>query len=176
MLSDKPVTNPYRCNFCKEHLVATKLQRSDYLLVLLLIRPYECPHCFSSFNRPLAWIGRLWPFRGDGPSLRSKASSQPGVLPVRDGDINGPVTRNVVRFGRWFEQCERKIGRGFAAVARFSLKVICFIPDKLAGNTERQSYDKFLKSDRSRSRERSRERSRDKTDEERKPPHRDKQA
>jgi len=50
---------PYRCSFCRENLKKLPLRGLDWLRLLLLLRPYHCPHCFCCSIRPFAWIGRL---------------------------------------------------------------------------------------------------------------------
>ncbi len=135
--SNKSEEIPYHCNFCKERLVNAELNRIESLWLLVLFRQFQCPHCFSSCRRPLAWIGRLWPFD------LSVTESRPGVLPVRDGDINGPVTQNFLRFARW---CEQAIATAFTFVARSLWTVISYIPKNLPPGSNFRPSGKFLKS------------------------------
>lgn len=94
------------------------LQPSDYLRVFLLVRPYQCPHCFAPASRPFAWIGRL-PLVGHifQSSLFSRSLRSKGNLAHRDDRMISQTTHSFARFGRWVERWERRAGRVLKSVA-----------------------------------------------------------
>jgi len=138
---------PYRCSFCRERLSALPLEGADYLRAVFLIRPFQCPHCFNCVDRPFAWIGRL-PLVGRlvQGSLFARASTKSGKLPPREGDLAGPVTKAVAKFGRWVTKCEQRIGGAFTSVAKKIWAVIWFIPGLFFKKRKRRSSNRFLKS------------------------------
>ncbi len=142
----KKETIPYRCSFCRIHLVTADFRRIDYLWLFVLFRPYRCPHCFICVSRPLAWIGRLWPFQpADRSPAQSKGVSQRNRRPVHVGARKGPLIRIVLKFGRWIGRCERIVEQAIVAVARFLWAVVSFIPNQLSGRGAYKSSGKFLK-------------------------------
>lgn len=147
-MAPKTKTTPYRCDFCRERLNAVKIGGQDILRCCLLIRPYQCPHCFTTFFRPFAWIGRL-PLIGRLFQIagNAKPAAQPGVFPTRDGDIGGPVTRRVANFGRWVTRVEKSIARSLGKFLGGIWSVIWFFPGKLLGTKKKRgrSKSKFLK-------------------------------
>ncbi len=158
---------PYHCGFCRERLETAQLDRTDYVWLILLVRPFQCPHCFNIKRRPLSWIGRLWPFTSfDGG--RTSRVAKLGSMPVRVGDITGPVTRNLVGVARWVG----KIGRGLLPPASFLWMPLSQISNKLwqrmsrRPSSGRSGYD-----DR-----RSRRQSQGTSDADEQPQHRDRQV
>lgn len=140
--------SPYRCTFCRERLVPLPLEGADHLRLLFLVRPYQCPHCFTCVDRPFAWLARIpvvgWVAKR---SLFARASKQkPGVLPSRDGDLSGPATKSLALFGRWVNTCERRIGSFFRPVAGGIWKVVWFVPGLFRRKRKRRSSrNRFLK-------------------------------
>gem|GEM_PF-1813756 len=140
--------SPYRCSFCRERLTPIPMEGSDYLRAFMCVRPFQCPHCFTSVNRPFAWMTRIpllgWIAKGSVFSRASKPKS--GVLPTRDSDAISPATKAVARFGRWVTHCERQIGRFFKAVISRIWAIVWFIPSLLLGRGKRRSSNSdFLK-------------------------------
>lgn len=140
--------SPYRCSFCRERLTPLPMEGPDYLRALLFVRPFQCPHCFNCVDRPFAWITRIpvlgWIAKGSAFSRESKPKS--GVLPTRDGDTIGPLTKAVARFGRWVNHCERLVGRFVKAIFSRLWAIVWFIPGLLLGRKKRRSSKSgFLK-------------------------------
>lgn len=149
--------SPYGCTFCRERLVQQDLQGLDYVRLLLFLRPYQCPHCFQSFDRPFAWLTKL-PLIGRiaKGGLFARNRSKEGVLPQRDGDPSS-VSRRIAAFGRWVERCEKWIFRQLKRMFRAVWGVIWFLPGLFLGKRADGSRRKFVKSsNRSRSRSASR--------------------
>lgn len=148
-MSKGPGKSPYRCTFCRERLTPLPLEGAHYLRLIFLIRPFQCPHCFNCVDRPFGWIARI-PIVGAlarGSLFSSSTAQKSGSLPRRDGDIGGPVTKTIARFGRWVNECERRLGSCVAAIARGLWAIIWFVPGLFLGNRKRNSTDKrFLKS------------------------------
>lgn len=46
----------YGCRFCQINLKSVFIHYTDLPWLLLLMRPFQCPHCFAVFIRPFAWI------------------------------------------------------------------------------------------------------------------------
>lgn len=138
--------SPYRCTFCRERLVPLPLEGADRLRLVFLVRPFQCPHCFTCVDRPFTWLARIpvvgWVAKR---SLFARASKQkPGVMSTRDGDLSGPATKSLALFGRWVNSCERRIGNFFRGI----WKVIWFVPGLFLGKRKRRSSRKrnrFLK-------------------------------
>ncbi len=120
----------------------------DYLRAFMLVRPYQCPHCFECFHKPFGLIGRL-PLIGrlaQGTTF-VRASKQEGVLPQREGDI-GAVNRLFRGMGRSVNNAEKAIGKAAMAIFRPIWAVIWFLPSLLLGTRKkkkRRSSRKFLK-------------------------------
>jgi hypothetical protein len=147
-MSRDSAKSPYHCSFCRERLTPLPLEGSDYLRALVLVRPFQCPHCFACVDRPFAWIARIpligWIAKVSVFSRFSKPKS--GVLPTREGDSVGAVTKGFARFGRWVIHCERQVGRFFRAIARGIWALLWFIPGLFFGNRKgRSTKSKFLK-------------------------------
>ena len=54
--NDKYMTapSPYRCYNCTTiQLRATETEWFEYALLAVLCRPYQCPHCFRRYIRPI---------------------------------------------------------------------------------------------------------------------------
>ena len=137
---------PYCCDFCRNQLVPVEFGFSDYVRAIFLLRPFQCPHCFNCVVRPISLIGRL-PLIGLLFRGRSNgAASRSGVLPHRDGDVNGPVVRMVANFGRWVQRCEKTIARFFMAVFGALWAVVWFLPGLLFRKKRKRSRSRFLKS------------------------------
>lgn len=142
----RPSTIPYRCHFCRERLEALPLQPSDYVRVLMLVRPYQCPHCFAPASRPFAWIGRM-PFLGRifqssvfASSLRSK-----GNLAHRDDRMISQTTHSVARFGRWVERWERRCGKVLKTVFGAVAAVLWKWPLRMLGIRTRRRRTQKMK-------------------------------
>ena len=149
LMPDKPGRIPYRCSFCRQRLVPVPLDGPDCLRLVLLVRRFQCPHCFACVFRPFSWIGRLpFPGRMVRRSLDSRSASKSGKLPRPDKHIVGPATRIVARFGRWVQRCESRIGQVFIAIGRAIWTAIRFVPGLLFRNRRRRSTRRFLKSGR----------------------------
>ncbi|MEZ6127470.1 MAG: hypothetical protein R3C59_02150 [Planctomycetaceae bacterium] len=138
-MADRKRKIPYHCSFCRERLVVVPLELSDYLHVPMLVRPYQCPHCFAPTRRPFAWIGRL-PFVGRlfQSQLLSQASKRSGMLSQRDDRIVSPAARSIAKVGRWVERCEKRIGRLVSPVARAVWAVLWYVPGRLFPKRKRR--------------------------------------
>ncbi|MEQ9409605.1 MAG: hypothetical protein RIK87_17855 [Fuerstiella sp.] len=146
-MSGKKHRIPYRCSFCRERLTKVDLEGADYFRLLLLLRPYQCPHCFQTAHRPFAWIGRL-PLLGrlaQGTAIQL-AKHRPGVLPQRDGDIS-PISRRIAMFGHWVRKWEDRLLTGLAATFRTLWAVLWFLPGLMLRSRKgrRRSRGRFLK-------------------------------
>ena len=51
----------HHCNFCKDRLIPDVCRWYERPLLVVLVRPYYCPHCFEGFYRPVLsmreWLG-----------------------------------------------------------------------------------------------------------------------
>ena len=82
----------YRCNFCKDALAPTPPDRWQWLVLLMLIRPYSCPHCRESYLRPVLSLRNLFgrPTRTDRKSTSVKGwKARPGLIKAKQPPESG---------------------------------------------------------------------------------------
>jgi hypothetical protein len=82
----------YRCNFCKDALAPTPPDRWQWLVLLMLIRPYSCPHCRESYLRPVLSLRNLFgrPTRTDRRSTSVKGwKARPGLIKAKQPPESG---------------------------------------------------------------------------------------
>lgn len=51
-MSQQKSESPFGCCFCREPLEPVPFSITDFLWVLILMKPYRCPHCFQCYYRP----------------------------------------------------------------------------------------------------------------------------
>ena len=138
-------SSPYRCGFCKNRLSVLPFSAADWLGALTFTRPFQCPHCFSIYRRPFAWIGRIPGVAWMTSRIAGDPAKPAGMLNPSDVDMAGPVTKGIARLGRWVQNGEKAIARVFSRILNGIWAAVMFIPGLLLGR-------KFKKKRRSRSR------------------------
>lgn len=136
----------YRCGFCRKRLSTLPMSWIDCLFAFTLTRLFQCGHCFTVYRRPFRWLGSVPGVARASELFAGDPAKPAGMLKPGDGQVAGPTTQRIAKFGRWVQKVEKSIGRAFGAV--FSL--IWFIPSRLLGiqsskKRKGRSRGKFLK-------------------------------
>lgn len=153
LMPKKQRHSAYQCPFCRERLVQQPMMPSDWLTAVFLIRRFQCPHCFSFFKRPFAWLGYLpgvaW--------LSGKLSFGRGGQHARRGrdrDRQGGLTRAFAKTGQNVGKMERGIGRFFGGLLGILWKPFHWLTSLLFGSDEHQVQGGVWKGTRNRRRRR----------------------
>jgi hypothetical protein len=117
----------WECRFCSEKLKQQPLAGWSRLLWIVPVRPFRCPHCFNTFQKPAAFVAAI-------PFVGRLFCEKRGVAASVSGIFSGRVRRKrssqrnyvnagwFVRFARWTVSAETKtvdlFGRVFRTVIR----------------------------------------------------------
>lgn len=150
----------WECRFCSEELQPQPLIGWQRLMWIVPVRNFRCPHCFNTYQKPVALI-RAIPFVG------RLFCEKRGVAAIVSGMISGVTRRGrsrhrnyvnagwFVRFARWTGSVESKTIDFAGRILRtLSLKMLW--PFLWFSKTLPRSNDKSPSSYRSRSKRRSR--------------------
>lgn len=143
----RPGKIPYFCHFCRERLRATPLEWRDLPMLFLMMRPFQCPHCFQVVLHPFSLIGRL-PLIGrlsGNHSLIERAKNPSGVLPPKEGNIHTPVNRGLAHLGRTVTAWERKLWRVVTAPVRLLWAIVTRVTRRRRSRGSSRSAGRFLK-------------------------------
>jgi hypothetical protein len=113
-VSRKP-PSPYKCSFCSNRLEPLKYRGWRVILLVLPIRDFRCPQCFTVFLKPVASIGRFLPSvaipKMDSVSKRGRRANR------TDADTSDTFLKRcfklLSRFGKRVTVIEEFLGNGF---------------------------------------------------------------
>lgn len=142
--------SPYRCGFCRNRLSALPFAGLDWVWMLTFTRPYQCPHCFSIYKRPFAWIGRIPGVVWLTSLIAGDPAKPAGMLNPSDAPMAGPAARGIAKMGKWVQNVEKAIARICMPVLNLVWAIVWLIPGLLLGGKSRKkkksrSRGKFLK-------------------------------
>ncbi len=150
----------WECRFCSEKLQPQPQIGWQRLLWIVPVRKFRCPHCFNTYQKPVALIAAI-------PLVGRLFCEKRGVAANVSGMISGAARRGrssqrnyvnagwFVRFARWTGSVESKTADFVGRILRtLSLKILW--PLHWFSKTFLRSNDKSPSSNRSRSKRRSR--------------------
>ena len=113
----------WECRFCFEQLKRSPLVGWQRLLWFVPVRPYRCPHCFNTFQKPVGVLTYI-PFvkqifcekRGAAASLRGTIANAAGRKTSSRRNYVNPNW--IVRFARWTGKIETRASDNFKRIVR----------------------------------------------------------
>lgn len=113
----------WECRFCFEQLKRSPSIGWQRLLWFVPLRPYRCPHCFNTFQKPVGFLSNI-PFvkrifcekRGLSAGIRGMIA---GLAGRKTGSRRNYVNPSwFVRFARWTGKIETKAFDTFKVTVR----------------------------------------------------------
>ncbi len=113
----------WECRFCFEQLKRSPSTGWQRLLWFIPVRPFRCPHCFNTFQKPIGLLASV-PFvkqvfcekRGVAAELRGAIANQAGRK--KSSRRNYVNSGWFVRFARWSGKIETRVSDGFKGFVR----------------------------------------------------------
>lgn len=148
----------YQCPFCRERLVQQPMVPSDWLGAVFLMRRFQCPHCFSFFQRPFAWLGYLPGVAWLASKMSSRNGEERGAWKSRERDRPGAMTRMFASTGKRVGRWERGLNTATKRVFKVIWAPFGWLTTLLFGNSGQQLEGGLWKAPSSRTRRRRRSR------------------
>ncbi|MCR9202483.1 MAG: hypothetical protein NXI04_27905 [Planctomycetaceae bacterium] len=152
----KQRNSAYRCPFCREKLVQQPMSPSDWLGAVFLMRRFQCPHCFSFFKRPFAWLGYLPGVAWMAGKLSSRSGEERQSWKSRERDQPGGVAKLLAGTGRQVGRVERALGGVFVRLCKIVWAPFRWVTVLLFGESGQQLEGGLWKAPRSKRRRRRR--------------------
>lgn len=114
----KQRNSAYQCPFCREKLVQQPMIPSDWLGAVFLMRRFQCPHCFSIFQRPFAWLGYLPGVAWLAGKFSSRSGEERQAWKSRERDQPGGLARMLATAGRSVGRAERGLSGVFVRLCK----------------------------------------------------------
>lgn len=141
----------WECQFCFENLKPQPLIGWQRLLWLVPVRTFQCPHCFNTFRKPVAFIAAI-PFVGSLFCKKRRMSGRISEM-LSNPSLRGKKSRRnyvsagwFVRFARWTDRMDSNAGEVLGKSVRTLLWPFHWFSKTFLGSSAKSQRSDRLKS------------------------------
>ena len=104
----------HHCHFCKDRLIPDVCRWYERPLLIVLVRPYYCPHCFEGFYRPVLSMRELMGYPPKRSELVQATTNLRSNSPAPTRSASGEPRANRTR-PKKSKAYKRSAGKGLAS-------------------------------------------------------------